>query len=83
MMNPFKFVSNSIAIVLTCVFVGWLGLTIFKLGASAERNPFLKPIAHSLLGIEEQKDDNDWLSKAGGLLNGSGDRQQPERCPSR
>jgi hypothetical protein len=79
-MNPFKAVSNVITTVLTCLCIGWLGLTIFKLGASSERNPFLKPIADHLLGIEAQKDDNDWLSKAGGLLTGTADRQQPDRC---
>lgn len=82
-MNLFKAVSNMIATVLICFCIGWLGLAIFKLGASAERNPLIKPIADNLLGIEAQKDDCDWLSKAGNLLTGTADRQQSDQCPPR
>ncbi len=60
-MNPFKTISNLITTTVICLFLVWLGLTIFKLGASSERNPLLKPLAHNLLGIEDQKDGKNWL----------------------
>jgi hypothetical protein len=63
MINPFKTIQNWCSTILTVLFLGWFGISSFKLGFYASETPMLSSVVRFLL--DEQNSDE---SKTDSLL---------------
>jgi hypothetical protein len=57
MLDPLKTLWNFGSTAMTIMFLGWYGMTAFKLGFYAQETPLLQPIVHFLLNGTENSGD--------------------------
>lgn len=61
MINPFKIIQNWFSTILTVLFLGWFGMSSFKLGFYASETPMLSSVVQFLLderNSDESKTDS-------------------------